>query len=171
MVTVQVQRKINIDLDKVLAQLKKKAVYVGIPKENSKRDDGEMTNASLLMIHSKGSPLRNLPARPVIEPAIEDETNKAKISKQLIAAAGKGLNGDQAGFIAGLNAAGLQAQNVCREWFKNPKNGWDPLAASTIKAKVRKYGKGKKKIDTSSIIPLVDTGEMRKAITYVLRDT
>ena len=91
MVTGQVQRKVNIDLDKVLAQLKKKAVYVGIPKENSKRDDGEMTNASLLMIHSKGSPLRNLPARPVIEPAIEDETNKAKISKQLIAAAGIAL--------------------------------------------------------------------------------
>ena len=87
MVTGQVQRKVNIDLDKVLAQLKKKAVYVGIPKENSKRDDGEMTNASLLMIHSKGSPLRHLPARPVIEPAIEDETNKAKISRQLIAAA------------------------------------------------------------------------------------
>jgi hypothetical protein len=171
MVTVQVQRKVNIDLDKVLAQLKKKAVYVGIPKENSKRSDGEMTNASLLMIHSKGSPLRNLPARPVIEPAIEEETNKAKISRQLIAAANKGLNGDQAGFITGLNAAGLQAQNVCREWFKNPKNGWDPLAPSTIQAKVRKYGKGKKKIDTSSIIPLVDTGEMRKAITYVLRDT
>ena len=170
MVTVQVQGKVNIDLDKVLAQLKKKAVYVGIPKENSKRDDGEMTNASLLMIHSKGSPLRHLPARPVIEPAIEDETNKAKISRQLIAAVNKGLNGDQAGFITGLNAAGLQAQNVCREWFKNPKNGWDPLAESTKNAKIRKYGKGKKKIDTSSIIPLVDTGEMRKAITYVLRD-
>ena len=123
MVTGQVQRKVNIDLDKVLAQLKKKAVYVGIPKENSKRSDGEMTNASLLMIHSKGSPLRNLPARPVIEPAIEEETNKAKISRQLIAAANKRLNGDQAGFITGLNAAGLQAQNVCREWFKNPKNG------------------------------------------------
>ena len=129
-----------------------------------------MTNASLLMIHSKGSPLRHLPARPVIEPAIEDETNKAKISRQLIAAANKGLNGDQAGFVAGLNAAGLQAQNVCREWFKNPKNGWEPLAPSTIQAKVRKYGKDKK-VDTSSIVPLIDTGEMRKAITYVLRDS
>jgi len=171
MVTVQVQKKLNIDLSKVLAKLQKKAVYVGIPKENTKRDDDKMTNAFLLMIHSKGSPLRHLPARPVIEPAIEDETNKAKISRQLIAAANKGLNGDQVGFVAGLNAAGLQAQNVCREWFKNPKNGWEPLAHSTIQAKVRKYGKGKKKIDTSSIIPLVDTGEMRKAITYVLRDS
>lgn len=169
MVTVKVQKKVNIDLSKVLAQLKKKSVYVGIPKENSKRDDGEMTNASLLMIHSNGSPLQHLPARPVIEPAIEDEGNKARISKQLIAAANKGINGDQAGFIAGLNAAGLQAQNVCRAWFTNPKNGWDPLAESTIKAKVRKYGKGKK-VDTSSIVPLIDTGEMRKAITYVLRD-
>jgi len=167
MVKVQVQKKINIDLQKVLAALKKKSVYVGIPKENTKRDDGKMTNASLLMIHSKGSPLQHLPARPVIEPAIEDPDNKARISKHLISAAQRGLKGDQAGFLAGLNAAGLQAQNICRDWFENPKNGWDPLAQSTIKAKVRKYGKGKD-VDVSSIIPLVDTGEMRKAITYVI---
>jgi hypothetical protein len=169
MVTTQVQKKINFSLEKVLAKLAEKPVYVGIPKENTKRPEGGMTNAALLAIHSKGSPLRNLPARPVIEPAIEDPNNKAKISKYLLAAAKKGLGGDQSGFIAGLNAAGLQAQNACRDWFENPNNGWEPLAESTIKAKVRKYGKGKD-VDVSSIIPLVDTGEMRKAISYVIGD-
>lgn len=189
MVTTQVQKKINFSLEKVLAKLAEKPVYVGIPKENTKRPEGGMTNAALLMIHSKGSPLRNLPARPVIEPAIEDPENAAMISKELIAAANKGLNGDQAGFVAGLNAAGLQAQNVCREWFKNPKNGWDPLAESTVKAKMHKALKGAERKKAMAgykeaksedeavtmqshfgVIPLVDTNEMRKAITYVVEE-
>lgn len=186
---IKVEKKVNATLEKILAVLEEKAVYVGIPKSNTVRPEEGMTNATLLAIHSKGSPVRGLPARPVIEPAIEDPENKATISKELIAAARKKLKGDEAGYLQGLNAAGLQAQNVCQDWFENPKNGWEPLAEATVKAKLYKALKGAerkkamagyeeaKSADESvtmqshfGVIPLVDTNEMRKAITYVVEE-
>lgn len=186
---IEVKKKINFTLKEVLGVLEKKSVYVGIPKANTARPEEGMTNATLLAIHSKGSPVRGLPARPVIEPAIEDPENAAMISKELIAAAGKKLKGDEAGYLQGLNAAGLQAQNVCQDWFENPKNGWEPLAESTVKAKMHKALKGAERKKAMAgykeaksedelvtmqshfgVIPLVDTNEMRKAITYVVEE-
>ena len=51
----------------------------------------------------------------------------------------------------------MLAQSAAQNWFENPKNNWVPNAKSTIKKK-------------GSNIPLVDTNELRKSITYVLRD-
>lgn len=64
--------------------LKDTPVYVGVPENKTvrRKEDGEkvaITNAELMFIHTNGSPRNNIPARPVIEPAIEDD--KERISK------------------------------------------------------------------------------------------
>ena len=52
-------------------------VYVGISDETTTREKGEpVTNAELMFIHTNGSPINNIPARPVIEPAIEDDKDR-----------------------------------------------------------------------------------------------
>jgi hypothetical protein len=175
-------------LPKVLAALKvlrDNDVLVGIP-DGSKRGEGELPNAALLYIHahgvrrgsmrremqadldqgksydaayqlyiqSHGSPLWHSPPRPVLEPSID--ANKDRISEQLGNAARAALDGDEQKTLVALKKAGMVAQNSARAWFVDSANNWPPNAQATIDAK-------------GSDRPLIDTGEMRKAIIYVLR--
>lgn len=181
------------DLKKILDELAKKQVYVGIPegsdndrtagntesasdisnaellyihthgirkKEmrdemNPKVESGEMpySKAYEMYIHSHGSPLWQSPPRPVIEPAIEH--SKDAIAKQLQKVATTALDGQNPD--AELQKAGMLGQNIARDWFTNSANNWAPNSPITIKRK-------------GSDKPLINTGELRKSITYVVTD-
>ena len=173
---------------KRLQGLTRKEVYVGIPQEQSSREkDDTINNAELLYIHTHGirkkqmreemqqnidsgmkyseahalflqehgSPMWHSPPRPVLEPAIED--SKEAIGKQLAEASKNAMAGKAAAAEVALGKAGMVAQNAARGWFENPKNGWAPNSPKTIAKK-------------GSAIPLVDTNELRKSITYVIRE-
>lgn len=162
-------------------------IYVGIPQSTASRGKGPINNAELLYAHthgirrqdmraemgasiragakystaykmyimSHGSPLWQVPPRPVIEPAIEHYKDAiAVLFCSVIRAAAKG---DEAATQKAMHKCGMKAQNVCRDWFVNPANGWDPNSPFTVKRK-------------GSDKPLIDTGALRKAITYVVRD-
>lgn len=169
-----------------LRGLQKRHIYVGIPQATNSRKGGEIGNAELLYIHthgirrrpmieemnqdmargikysaafslyiqSHGSPLWHSPPRPVIEPALA--ANKVRIAAEFkkIYQATAAADGD--GVERAITRTGLLAQNVCREWFDDPRNNWPANSPVTI---------AKKKSDK----PLIDTGSMRKAITYVVR--
>lgn len=188
---VLVAKDLTEQIKQSLKELGNKQVYVGIPEKNSSREslkgDSSINNAELLYIqshgirereminemskdmnkgapyskayelyvHSQGSPLFQTPPRPVLEPAIEND--KEEIASYLKKAAQYTLDGDTENAKKELEAAGLEGQNAARDWFANPKNGWDPNSPSTIKRK-------------GSDKPLIDTGEMRKAITYVVKE-
>ncbi len=113
------------------------------------------SQALALYIHTRGSPLWQIPPRPIIEPAIEDKTNRDLIDKELQAAAKAALGGNKSLMMTHMRRAGLTAQNAVKAWFTNPKNHWAPNAPSTIKRK-------------GSSRPLVDTGALRQSITYVV---
>ena len=175
-------------LKKAVAELANKEILVGIPQESSSREIGDtINNAELLYIQSHGvrskqmrqemdksirkgikysaahslyvkthgSPMLNIPPRPVLEPSIE--ANKQVITKQIAIASTAAMENNSHLMEEALNKAGLIATAAAQGWFENPANNWQPNAESTIKKK-------------GSNQPLVDTGEMRKAITYVLRD-
>lgn len=147
------------DFKKAIQEAKKMQVLVGITQEKDSRK-GEISNAELLFIHTNGSPLRGIPARPVIEPAIKDD--KEVITKLLGEALKATLEGDISRTKTYLNAAGLEGENASKDWFTSPKNNWPPNAVSTMVAK-RKKGSTDPK-------PLIDTGELRKSITYVIKE-
>ena len=136
-----------------LSNLSKVAVYVGVPADKSSRNAAGINNAELLYIHTNGSPLRNIPARPVIEPALE--ANKGRIMKQYSAADTAAAEGDSAKFERALHRTGLAGQNAARAWFTDPRNGWAPNSPVTIARK-------------GSSRPLIDTGALRKSIVYVI---
>lgn len=171
-----------------LESLTRKEVYVGIPAEASSRPgDGSINNAELLYIHTHGvrrkamrdemdammnmgmkysqahtlyirehgSPMMSIPPRPVLQPAIEDR--KPEISMVLADAGRAALLNDVAVYEANLNKAGMVAASAAQGWFENQQNDWPPNSPRTIRRK-------------GSDQPLVDTGEMRKAITYIVRD-
>ncbi len=150
---IKVLNESLIDVKNILKDLKNTEILVGVPQEESSHE-GSVNNAELLYIHTNGSAVMNIPPRPVIEPAIED--NKQQIGEILKNSMEKALNSDREGAFEEFEKAGMYGQNAAREWFTNPKNNWAPNSASTIKKK-------------GSDRPLIDTGEMRKSIVYVIR--
>jgi hypothetical protein len=120
---------------------------------------GKMTYGSALnlYIHEHGSPMWHIPPRPIIEPAINDPENKKVITDDLREAAQAALDGHTSTAKTALKKAGMDAQNLVRQWFVNPKNKWAQNAPSTIAAK-------------GSSNSLIDHGELRRAIVYVIRE-
>ncbi|NOU95595.1 hypothetical protein GC093_20515 [Paenibacillus sp. LMG 31456] len=120
---------------------------------NPKVESGELTysKAVQMYLHTHGSPLWHSPPRPVIEPALESK--KEVIAKQLRKVAEFALDGQD--YEVELQKAGLLGQNIARAWFDDPSNGWAPNSPVTEEAK-------------GSDRPLIDTGELRKSIMYVV---
>ena len=172
-------------LQDVLKELRESDILVGIPEQKAS-PRGKINDAELLYIHTHGirkqsmrqemqramdggspyseayqlyiqehgSPLWHSPPRPVLEPAIRD--SKEEIAEQLSKAVVSLLDGNPVGCSAELQKAGMVAENAARGWFTNPKNGWPPNAPVTAEQK-------------GSDKPLIDTGELRKSITHVVR--
>jgi hypothetical protein len=141
------------DIRRALGEIRESEVYVGIPADYTMRRDGTMNNATLLYIHTNGSPLHNLPARPVIEPAIADASKL--IAPELAAASAALFDRKPNQALVHLKRAGTIGANASKRWFTNPLNGWPPLEPATARAK-------------GSDQPLIDTGALRRAITYVV---
>jgi hypothetical protein len=114
-----------------------------------------ISNAELLFLFTNGSPLRGTPGRVVIEAAIEAEPTKDLIAKEMAAAAAAALDGDEKGMMDHLDRAGTIAESASKRWFTDPRNGWEPNAPSTIRAK-------------GSETPGISTGQMRRAITHIV---
>lgn len=176
------------EIQRSLAELAKKDVLVGITQEKSSREGNKdkITNAELAYDHTHGirrramrqenqeamdngasysqayqmylqahgSPLWHSPPRPIIEPAIE--AHRQELAELLRVALMKALDGKN--FMPALKTAGMKGENVTRKWFTDSRNGWAPNSPLTI---------AKKK---GSARPLIDTDELRKSITYVIRD-
>ena len=138
-----------------LFRLERTAVYVGVPQGRASRTGAKINNAELLYIHTNGSPARNIPARPVIEPALK--YHKAKVMAQYEKAVSAAASGNQQAFAAALHRTGLAGQNAARDWFTNPANNWAPNSPRTIAKK-------------GSSRPLIDTATLRKSIVYVVRE-
>jgi hypothetical protein len=170
------------DLIRLLDDIKKLEVYVGIPENKSSRKGEEITNAELCYIHTNGSPINHIPARPIIEPAIEAEDNKEAITEELKEAAKAVLEGKVDSAMSHLNLAGMLGQNAARGWFTDSRNNWAENSETTARNKLSKLqGKELKNLqklldagasitDKSVSKPLIDTGELRKSIIYVVKD-
>lgn len=209
---IQGKASLKIETDNtsaVLMSLKGLAdidVLVGVPEENTRRDDEEITNAELINIHthgvasqsikqskkkgvkynaalstyitSKGSPLWRIPPRPLIEPALEADGNKQRIEEDLKIVVQCMLDGNKKGVARALNKAGIDGVNIIRDWFEDPRNNWPPVSDRTVMAGIKKRYKSKKKRKESMEKYksgeagikqlLVDTGQMRSAMSYVV---
>ena len=142
-------------VQEAVKELKKHEVLVGVPQEKSSRKgSGKVTNAELLFIHTNGSPVRGIPPRPVLQPAIEND--KERVGEMLGKAIDAATSGNKEQVVPALERAGMYGANICKAWFVNPSNSWKPNSPETEKRK------GSKR-------PLIDTAEMRKSITYIVK--
>lgn len=140
---------------KLLAKLEK-----GVPRHES-RDSKALdesggspySEAHQLALHESGSPLWFIPPRPVLKPAVA--SIKPKLARYFAQAVRDALEGRDP--MPTLESAGRAAQTAAFDWFVNPENNWPPNSPVTI------YLKGSDR-------PMIDTGEMRRAIRYVVRE-
>ncbi len=146
-------------LHKAMRKLEKTVVEVGVPEEKTERKneaerkEAEMNNATLAYIHEHGSPDANIPARPFLTPGIKKA--QPQIVKFLKEAGQAALAGKESGVTTAYNKAGLTAQNSVRAVFTD--NDWPQVSDARQKEK----GEGKTN-------PLIETGQLRKSITYVV---
>lgn len=154
---------IKIDrLDEVLKSISglvQKEVLVGVPDSTAGRKDEDepLSNAEIGYILEHGSPANNIPERPHLVPGVQDA--RPKFEPQLQKGVEAALDGDLEKVNRSLNRAGLAAQNSVRA--KINSNIPPKLADSTLDARRRR---GVTRENT-----LVDTGQYRNAITYVVR--
>lgn len=173
---------LNVLIDKVadvaagISMLVGTRVMVGVPAEKAERKDGEpITNAALAYIHEHGAPEANIPARPFLMPGIEAE--KAAITSGLKVAGQAALDGKPGTVDRAFHAVGLKGQAAIRK--KITDGPFAPLADSTVKARARRGRKGAKQElanrrsgqapSADLVKPLIDRGELRNSISYVIR--
>lgn len=163
---------------KAVAALTDQDVYIGIPADKNAPRQGA-NNAELGYIHEFGAPAANIPARPHLIPGIGDVQPQAA---ELLETAGKkALKGDEAAVERALNKIGHLAANAVKARFVN--NEWPPLSdayldrqpllkdedGNAITDKKGRPQHGKSKREKGRVNPLIDTGQLRKAYTYVIR--
>lgn len=170
-----------------LKSISKKEVLVGIPEEDSEREDVPFGNAGIGYVNEYGSPAQNIPPRPHLIPGVKSVEEQTV--PQLKAAVQAALDGNAAGAERALNRAGTLAANGVRRYMTI--TGFTPLADSTVEARARRGRKGAKAelarrsadgklnainpdsgqlISNENVRPLIDTGQYRRAITHVVRD-
>lgn len=121
-----------------LRSLTKKDVLVGIPSEDSERDDVPFGNAGIGYLNEYGSPEQNIPPRPHLAPGVKSAEEQTV--PQLKAAAQAALDGNASGAERALNRAGTLAVNGVRRYMTI--TGFTPLADSTVEARARRGRKG-----------------------------
>lgn len=160
-----------------ISALADRQVLVGIPASRGVRREGQVTNAALAYIHEHGSPARGIPPRPFLIPTVK--AIRPQVAAGLGLAGRLALEGNGRASEQALHALGLMAQNAIR-------NAIDagippPLAESTLRGRIRnrtsikgavaelarRAGGAPPGLDLAK--PLIATGQLRNAITYVIR--
>lgn len=142
----------------IMKSFKNDKVLVGIPESDTERKEGEVTNAMLLAINELGSPVNNIPPRPamqiglaLVEGEITDEMRKAALA---------GFQGGIANVEKYYNRMGIIASQSIKNVI-NQQIFIQMPAESTLRKRKSQGFKGTK--------ALIVTGQMRNAITYVVK--
>lgn len=133
-------------------------VMVGVPAEKDSREGGQpINNAALAYIHTNGAPEAGIPARPWLEPGIRDI--QPEIVRRQEGVLKLALDGRPDAVDRAQNALGLRAVSSVKARLKAGPHV--PLKESTLAARRRRGRTGTK--------PLIDTGQLLNANTYVIR--
>lgn len=143
------------DLLRRLAAVAQRDVLVGVPA-GEERDDGP-SNAEIGYQNEFGSPANNIPARPHLLPGVAAVQDK--VIAKLTRAADAAATGRPSDAERHLHAAGLLAQNSVRRTLTT--TAYRPLSERTLAERRARGRTGTK--------PLIDTGQYRRSITYVVR--
>lgn len=162
--TLTVTSDFTEQFNETIKRFKRDAVLVGIPEAEAPRESGAeedappINNATILAINEFGSPAANIPPRPVM--AIGIRNAQDEIAEQFKQAARAALKTSFKALSIFYNRAGLIASNSVKKAI-NSQEDIDGPSEATLRSRKHAGFKGTK--------ALIVTGQMRNAITYVVK--
>jgi hypothetical protein len=182
------------DLDEVAAairELAKKRVLIGVPGDAPRGDGAAFSNVSRAYVFEFGSPAINMPPRPHIVPGVEEAL--PEITRRMEAAAKAVLaGGDPEPHLMAAGQAGVNAvKQKITDKLEPPIKPLSYLSRTTGTLargyRRRRQARGETgplifaqaidedvyaqaEAEAASATPLVDTGNYRDSITFVIRD-
>lgn len=131
------------------------SIDIGVISETTtrKKEKTGLTNAELLFIHENGSPLQNIPARPVLDMTVnytKQNLFDGAVRKALLSYLNN--NFDKEYLEKELKKLGLKMENYARELIYSNDGRLAPNSPSVIKKKGGNH-------------PLFDTGQLARSIT------
>ena len=151
--------------EECLEYLRKHKVDVGLTSSASGR------SFFLLGIHTRGSPIMHIPPRPVVQPALAQDSLKSEMGEKMLSSCEAALAGDLAGTQAGLEDAGQRGADGIREYIDggiSPPNAPVTLSGGWIYNRVAKKGVlvgGK-----SGSTPMKDTEALYNDFDYEIKE-
>jgi hypothetical protein len=169
---------------KSLHALLGKTVIIGIPENSERESNGDyIQNAMIAYFMEFGSPLHNVPARPFLIPGATKALPKMIPQMQIAATAATDC--DIPAALKALNRAGaMGAQSVRTEMSSG---AFVPLQPATVASRARARGEKRSRDEIkylalvaggtppgeaqamAGIQPLINSGQLRDAITYSVR--
>jgi hypothetical protein len=147
------------EFNKIVASFKRDAVLIGIPQDEAKREESApINNAALLAINEFGSAVNNIPPRPVMAIGLKKAADE--IAEQFKLAVVNSFKQGLSALNTYYNRAGIIASNSVKKVI-NSQEGIEPPSEATLAARKAKGFAGTK--------ALIVTGQMRNAITYVVK--
>lgn len=134
-----------------------KEVLVGIPSTTAGRTDTPINNAEIGYLMETGSPAQNIPERPFLVPGVDGASKQ--FIPHLKAAGLSALEGKTTMIERDFDRAGFVAANAVKA--KITDGPFTPLSAKTLQKRRAKGRTGER--------PLIDTGQLRRAVTHVVR--
>lgn len=181
-----------IDLKKMIETieaLNKNKVRVGIPENKNARKEGDkIGNASLAYIHQNGSPAQHIPPRPFMTNGVNKvrdrlvdileagakraiETNNPNIAIQAYHKVGTIAAGAMQDAINEGIPPPLSPITVARRRIRSAGSRYRRKATPAEQAAFNaRFARGEVQMSESPTVPLHDTGNLLRAINYVVDD-
>lgn len=147
---------------KLVRDLTKKQLLIGIPASGAEREPEPGTkstpnNAALGYLNEFGDAEMNIPARPHLLPGVESILPRA--IPRLKKAGEAALSGDKTAMDAAFDQVGGIAAGAVQERITD-----GPFVKLSPRTLARRKAKGR-----TGERPLIDTGRLRRAYTYIVR--
>lgn len=150
------------DIFENVLKLHEYVIEIGVFTGNAKRKKEKevvqvgLTNAEIMFINENGSPMRHIPARPVLKMTIE-WANKELLNKTISKCIDKYIESgfDESVVEKELKRMCMRMENYARDLIYSNDGRLEPNAPSTIKKKGDNH-------------PLFDTGQLARSITCKL---
>ena len=156
------------------------SIEIGVFSDKDKRnrkEDKKYNNAELLQLHENGSPINNIPPRPILDITLQYakyDNMVERISDTIIKNVGEKKRGEE-DIQRYIEMEAQELVNYARDLLSSNEGWLRENAPSTMRQKYKKSIKGGKKAKREAMKnwhpplgnhPLVDTGQLMNAISY-----
>lgn len=137
----------------LLKKLEKYSFILGVIDQDDRKgkNEDDPTNSEILMLHELGSPLKKIPARPILDYVINHQYTQDLLDELIETCIVLALENKEAEILAEHERVAVKIENFLKKTLQRGDHNLKPLSPQRIKEK-------------GSNLPLWDTGQLAKSI-------